>query len=91
MRPEIFNLNYTTYAVICLRAALPAAARYVPLYLYVVFALCEGKTTYEKKEKYRCERAHTRHYATRANMTMRQQHKTWFFATLQDLQDEQAK
>jgi hypothetical protein len=33
----------TTYAVLCSCAALPAAARYFPLYLYVVFALCERK------------------------------------------------
>ena len=44
----------TSYAVALLNASLPAAAWYFQFYLYVVFALCERKTTYIQKEKYRC-------------------------------------
>jgi hypothetical protein len=39
-------------------SALPAAAWYLPFYLYFVFALCEGKNEIQKKMKYRCERSH---------------------------------
>jgi len=37
-------VNDTSYAVALSHAALPTVARYVPFYLYVVFALCEGKS-----------------------------------------------
>ena len=49
-------------------AALPAAAWYVPWYLWFVFALAERKNEPQKKIKYHCERAHTRHRVSRVNV-----------------------
>ena len=48
------SLIVTTCAVICSGAAQPAAALYFLFYLYIVFALCEGKNDIQKKDKYRC-------------------------------------
>jgi hypothetical protein len=54
---DIFS-DHRTYAVPQANAFLPAAARYLPFYLYFVFALYEGKNEIQKKMKYRCERSH---------------------------------
>ena len=51
-------LNDRTYVVLHTNAFLPAAAWYLPLYLYFVFALGERKNEIQKKIKYRCERSH---------------------------------
>jgi hypothetical protein len=57
--------SFRTYAVPHINVFSPAAAWYLPFYLYFFFALCQRKKEIQKKLKYRCERSHLGYRVTR--------------------------